>query len=59
MDIASLSMAMSHVNINQKVGISVLKNAMDTAEQQSGELLKMMETTSVDPNSAGLLDVAV
>ncbi len=59
MDIAALSMTMSQANTNQQVGIKVLKNAMDTAEQQSGELLKMMETTSVDPNSAGLLNVAV
>ncbi|MFV0520330.1 MAG: YjfB family protein [Lachnospirales bacterium] len=59
MDIASLSMAVSQVNISQQASISVLKNAMDTAVQQSGELMEMMETVSVDPNSAGLLDVAV
>lgn len=59
MDIAALSMAMSNVNTSQQVGIKVLKNAMDTAEQQSSELIQMMATTSVDPNSAGLLDVAV
>ncbi len=59
MDIPAMSMAMSNAKINQQVSIAVLKKTMDTAEQQSNDMLKMMETTTVDPNSAGKLNLSV
>ncbi len=59
MDIPAMSMAMSNVKINQQVSIAVLKKTMDTAEQQSNDMMKMMETTTVDPNSSGKLNIGV
>ncbi|MFV0440734.1 MAG: YjfB family protein [Lachnospirales bacterium] len=62
MDIAALSIAMSSAKVGQQVSISMLKQSMESAEQQSAALMKMMDTVPVapvDPNSAGLLDVSV
>lgn len=56
MDIAALSMAMSQVNIQQQVGVSLTKDILENAEMQSGKLLQMMEQ-SVNPNLGGSIDI--
>ncbi len=59
MDIPAMSMAMSSAKINQQVSIAMMKKTMDSAEQHSNDLMKMMETTTVDPNSSGKLNLSV
>ncbi len=59
MDIPKLSMAMSNMNTSQQVSIAMMKKTMDSAKQQSNDLMKMMETTTVDPNSSGKLNLSV
>lgn len=43
MDIAALSIGMKQASLSQNVGIALTKKAMDTAEQNSDQLLKMLE----------------
>jgi Putative motility protein len=43
MDIAALSVAMNQSQIQQQASISVMKMAMNNAEQNSVELTKMLE----------------
>lgn len=43
MDIAALSMGLSQASVGQSVSIALTKKIMDTAQQSSADLLKMME----------------
>lgn len=43
MDIAALSIGLKQASLSQGVGIALTKKAMDTAEQNSDQLLKMLE----------------
>lgn len=43
MDIAALSIGMNQASLSQIVGIALTKKAMNTAEQNSDQLLKMLE----------------
>ncbi|CAI9395140.1 YjfB family protein [Niallia sp. Sow4_A1] len=43
MDIAALSIGMNQARLSQNVGIALTKKAMNTAEQNSDQLLKMLE----------------
>ncbi|WP_449598766.1 YjfB family protein [Niallia sp. Marseille-Q9988] len=43
MDIAALSIGMNQASLSQNVGIALTKKAMNTAEQNSDQLLKMLE----------------
>ncbi|WP_303863547.1 YjfB family protein [Alkalibaculum bacchi] len=63
MDIAALSINLSHLRVNQQVDVSVLKMAMDTSEMQSIELIKMLEANTkmmeqmINPHLGGHVDV--
>ena len=62
MDIARLSTQMSQANLMQEVGISVMRNAMDHAEQ-TAELMADMLGCAVPPvgfdGKGALLDILV
>lgn len=58
MDIAAMSTILSQVKVQQQVGISVIKMAMDTGETQVNELAKMMEQ-SVNSNLGKNLDISL
>ena len=62
MDIARLSTQMSQANLMQEIGVRVMRNAMDHAEQ-TGELLAEVLDTAVPPagfdGKGLLLDVMV
>ena len=53
MDIAALSMGLSHMKMAQQAGISVMKMAMDTVKGQASDLASLLEssTTKVSDNS--------
>lgn len=61
MDIAALSTSMSMSNVQNAVGISVLKMAMDSSKQTSAQMNKLMESSNmaIDPNLGQNLDVTV
>ena len=63
MDIAGLSMAMAQNNIGTKVSIAVLGKAMDTAESQGAQIVKMIDGAamqhSVQPHLGGNIDISV
>lgn len=56
MDIAALSTAMSMDRVQTDWGIAMMSKAIDTAEETSAALTKMMET-SVAPNLGQNIDV--
>ncbi|MFS0782187.1 YjfB family protein [Bacillus sp. 1P06AnD] len=45
MDIAALSIGMKQASLSQSVSIALTKKAMDSTEQTSAELMKMIEAT--------------
>lgn len=64
MDIALLSMVMSQQNVMQQVSMSVMKQAMGSAEQQGDALQKLMTTTdaaafqqAAQPHLGGNIDL--
>lgn len=61
MDIALLSMVMSQSQVQQQASMSVLKQAMGTAEQQVGDLISTMDATAVQqvaqPHLGGNIDL--
>jgi len=58
MDIAALSVLKSHASMGQAVGLAIAKLSMNTAEQASEAMKKMMEL-SVNPNLGGNFDQSV
>jgi len=44
MDIAGLSVAMNMAQTKQQAGISIMKKAMGTAEENNNAILEMMQT---------------
>lgn len=59
MDIAALSMSLSQSNLQQSVGISVMKMAMDTGEETATQMTEMMSNISLDPNLGNNIDISV
>lgn len=63
MDIAVLSMNLSQMQVAQQAGISVMKMAMDSAKEQSGELAQLFAFSSktleqsVNPQLGANIDV--
>ncbi|WP_083249230.1 YjfB family protein [Bacillus solimangrovi] len=43
MDIAAISMALSQMNVQSQVDISMMKKTMNTAEQQGNALMEMLQ----------------
>ncbi len=58
MDIAALSVLKSQAAVSQKVGLAVTKLVMNTAEEDSEALTKMMEL-SVNPHIGSNFDQSV
>ena len=58
MDIGALSMSMSTQALSEQVGIALARKTMDVANQNSQDLIKMMEL-SVNPNLGCSLDLRV
>ncbi|WP_082811925.1 YjfB family protein [Clostridium sp. Marseille-P299] len=56
MDIAALSMSLSQANLMQSVSTSVLSMNLDTVEESSDAMIKMMEQ-SVSPNLGQSVDI--
>lgn len=65
MDIAALSMGLSQMKVAQQVGISVMKMAMDTAQESTADLTQMMEATAggveqaIMPHLGGNIDIVL
>lgn len=58
MDIAALSSELSSSQVQQSVGIALMKKTMDAAQGDAYSLLKIMEQ-SVQPQLGGNLDVEI
>ncbi|GAB2544950.1 YjfB family protein [Gracilibacillus alcaliphilus] len=56
MDIAALSMMMNQSQLKQQVDIAVMKKAIDQAQVQSEEMIKLMEG-SVQPHLGQQIDM--
>jgi flagellin-like hook-associated protein FlgL len=55
MDIAALSIMMNQSQIQQQASISIMKIAMNTAEQNNSNITKMIE--SVQPHLGSRIDL--
>ncbi len=51
--IASLAMSMSQANLQQNIGISVMKKAMDNSEQNAASIIQMMAPTQTFSGEVG------
>lgn len=58
MDIASLSMDLHQIDVQNKVGVAMLSKSLDTLEDTGESMVKMMEQ-SVMPNLGQNIDVSV
>ena len=58
MDVASLSTALSNVNLANQVSVQVLSMSLDTLEVTGEGMRKMMEM-SVAPNLGGNIDISL
>jgi hypothetical protein len=56
MDIAALSVLMNQSQVQQQASLSVMKMAMNTAQQNGTELTKMLEQ-SVQPHLGSSIDL--
>ena len=54
--VTAAAMAISQSSVKQQVNVSLLKTAMNSAENSSAELLKAMEQ-SVQPNLGNKIDL--
>lgn len=63
MDIASVSMALSQIQLGSQVGTAVLGKAMDTNEALADGLIEMIDSAamerSVNPNVGGNFDLKI
>ena len=57
MDIAALSMAMSQANLMQNVSLAVTKQAMDAQQQNTEQLVEMLDAPH--PTSGHTIDLQV
>ncbi|MFB5660992.1 YjfB family protein [Alteribacillus sp. HJP-4] len=66
MDIAAMSMAMSQGKVKQQASLSVMKKAMDTGEQQSEFMNKMLASSgtqavqqAAEPHKGASFDISI
>lgn len=62
MDIASLAMSLSQIQVQNDVGTAVLSKALDTSEQMGADIVKMIDRSamelSVNPNIGSNIDIS-
>lgn len=58
MDIAALSAVMSQSSLSEQVSVAILKKAMDTTNENTQALTKMLEQ-SVNPHLGSKVDIKV
>lgn len=56
MDISAVSMSLSTQSLSEQVGIALARKTMDVANQNSQDMIKMMEL-SANPNLGSNLDL--
>ncbi len=56
MDVAAMSVIMTQAQVKQQASVSLMDKALDQAETQSSDMIKMMET-SMQPHLGGNVDV--
>lgn len=58
MDIAALATTMKQYDLSQQVGLALTKKVMDVSENNTQELVKMMEL-STNPSLGSIIDSRV
>lgn len=58
MDIASLSTALSMIDLHSDIGVLMLGKQLDNAEAMGDSMIKLMEQ-SVTPHLGGNIDISV
>lgn len=48
MDIAALSIGLSQASLGQSVGIALVKNVMDTEQQNANQMVEMLQAPHPD-----------
>ena len=48
MDIAGLSMSLSQINLNTKIGTAVLDKAMETGEELAAGMVEMIDAAAME-----------
>ncbi len=56
MDIAAMSVIMNQAQVKQQASVSLMDKALDQAETQSSDMIKMLET-SMQPHLGGNVDL--
>ncbi|MDR1701967.1 MAG: YjfB family protein [Sporomusaceae bacterium] len=54
--IANTATALSQISVQQEIGVSILKKAMDTTSNQAQELVQMMAASQ--PHLGGNVDIS-
>ena len=57
MDIAALSSGLSQIKLQQQVGLSVAKLAMNASKDQGNELVNLLNTGSLNPELGNRIDI--
>ncbi|SHM96534.1 YjfB family protein [Gracilibacillus kekensis] len=56
MDVAAMSVVMNQAQVKQQTSVSLMDKALDQAEAQSSNMIKMLES-SVQPHLGSNIDV--
>ncbi|MFD2655540.1 MULTISPECIES: YjfB family protein [Gracilibacillus] len=56
MDIAAMSIAMNQSQVKQQASVSLMDKALDQAESQSSDMIKMLES-SMQPHLGSNIDI--
>ncbi|QGH34080.1 putative motility protein [Gracilibacillus salitolerans] len=56
MDIAAMSIAMNQAQVKQQASVSLMDKALDQAESQSSDMIKMLES-SMQPHLGSNIDI--
>ncbi|MGP4040705.1 YjfB family protein [Gracilibacillus sp. D59] len=56
MDVAAMSIAMNQAQVKQQASVSLMDKALDQAESQSSDMIKMLES-SVQPHLGNNIDI--
>ncbi|MCA0971000.1 YjfB family protein [Halobacillus litoralis] len=57
MDIAAMSMAMSAIDVKQQSSLKVMDKAMNDAESNGSQVVKMIEESIPHPNLGNQIDL--